>query len=107
MPKSTIQVLSQTAFTGGITVNTKTSVPDSCRYSKNLDIYTDKDSIKLNAAAVKDSGSTVVDLVNFSVSSQPYATDLYFYGDAGNIYKRTTGATCSVNRTVSDGPGQG
>lgn len=61
----------------------------------------------LMPALAKVSGSTVVDLVKWAESGTPWDTNKYFYGDAGNLYKETSGGVWSVDRTVSGGAGQG
>lgn len=101
------QNLEITGFGGGIATNSRSGLPNSCRFSRNLDIYSDDDSVRLNPGLVKASGSIVTDLIMGGTDANPYSTDRYFYGDAGNIYKETSSSVWSLERTVSGGAGQG
>lgn len=98
-------------FDGGIANNSKTGLNNSCKISRNLDIYSDSDSVTLNPIPVKDSGSTVTDLVKWMVDGTPYDTNRYAIGDTGNVYKITSSNVWSVDRsgaTIGDsGAGQG
>lgn len=96
-----------TQFGGGISANTKSGLAGSCRFSRNLNIYDDSDSVSLNPAATKESGAVVVDLVKWMVDAGPWDTNRYAYGDTGKIYKRTSGAVWSVDRSVSHGSAAG
>lgn len=69
-------------------------------FNKNLDIYSDANSLTLNPALAKVSGITVTGLVKWIDSGTPYDTNKYFYDDAGNIYRETSGGTWSSLRSV-------
>lgn len=97
----TVIRLNTTGAQGGISPNTKTGYPNSARFLKNLDIYSDDNSIQLNLAAVKDSGSIVTDLVKWMDSGQPFDTNTYALGDTGNFYKIDSGGTWSKIATLS------
>lgn len=96
-----------TKFSGGISPNTKSGLANSFRFAKHLNIFTDDDSVTLNPIPIKVSGSTVVDLVRWSTDVVPYASDKYFYGDTGKMYKETSAGVWSVDRTVSSSQGNG
>lgn len=99
-----------TQFDGGISSNSKSWLANSCRFSRNLSIYEDSDSVSLNPKPIKDSGSTVVGLVKWIVDSTPYATDRYAVDDAAHIYKITSSNVWSLDRTITATPnnlGQG
>ncbi len=80
-------IKSLTSFGGGISSDSKNWLLNSCRFSRNLDITTDSDSITLHPKPVKDSGVVVTDLVKHIVDASPYENARYALGDTGNIYK--------------------
>lgn len=96
---------------GGISQNSKSGLPFSFRFAKNLNIYTDNDSITLNPKLIKVSGSIVTDLVTWMTDVYPSSTDKYAVGDTGNIYKITSGEVWTLDRsgvTIGNGAaGQG
>lgn len=98
-------------FNGGISQNSKSGLPNSVRFAKNLNIYSDDDSVSLNPIPVKVSGAVVVDLIKWMTDVFPSSTDKYAVGDQGNIYKITSSEVWSLDRsgaTVGHGAaGQG
>lgn len=100
--------LTQTQFNGGISPDSKSGLPNAARFTRHLDIFSDTDSVRLNPKPIKDSASTVVDLVKYMVDAYPYETARYAVGDTGKIYKITSN-TWAVDRTVStnNAAGQG
>jgi len=90
-------------FYGGWSLGSKSGQMGSCRYSVGLDYKSDPDFITANKALVKDSGTTVTDLVKWIV---PYNALVYSYGDTGKIYKNSAG-TYTLLRTVANSKGQG
>lgn len=98
--------LTQTQFNGGIASDSKTGLQNAARFNRNLDIFTDADSVRLNPKPILDSATTVTDLIKCGVDTYPWETARYAYGDAGNLYKITSN-TWSLDRTVSGGAGQG
>ena len=90
-------------FYGGWSLGSKSGQMGSCRYSVGLDYKSDPDFITANKALVKDSGTTVADLVKWIV---PYNALVYSYGDTGKIYKNSAG-TYTLLRTVANSKGQG
>lgn len=86
-------------FTGGISSNQKTGIPNSCRFLKNLNIHEDLNYVTLHQKTTKISGSTVTDLIKWAEDGTPYDTNRWFYDASGNIYKETSGGTWSVDRS--------
>lgn len=94
-------------WTGGIANDDKVGVPNSYRFSRNLNIFRDANFVTLNPRTVKVSGSTVTDLVLWGIDGSPYNDNRYFYGEQGNIYRETSGGVWSNLRTVAGSNGQG
>jgi hypothetical protein len=84
-------------FRGGISDEDDKGVKGSFKFGYGLDIHKKKDTLSCQQAMKNESGSVVVDLINFFVP----ATDgnAYGFGDAGNIYKRTPAGDWSVKYT--------
>ena len=94
-------------FSGGISSASKVAQPPgSFRFGRGLDIHTDPDKLSINPASTKDSGSTVVDLPLFG-STNTVNDNLYFLGDAGKLYKRTSAGVWSILSTYTDAQGMG
>lgn len=98
----------QTSFTNGISFASKNWLPYSARFSRNLSIFEDPDSVTLNPVPALDSGSVVTDLVKWMEYTYPYDDARYAIGNAGNIY-RITSNTWSLDHTIASGSpaGQG
>jgi len=92
------------SFSGGLSDGNRIGVSGSFLFGQGLNFKDNPDQITANKAAVKNSGTTVTDLVKW-ISND--GTTTYFYGDAGKIYKRTSGGTWSLLRTVANSGGQG
>ncbi len=90
-------------FYGGWALGSKSGIEGSFRYGLGLNFRDDPDHITANKALVKDSSTTVVDLPKWFTS---YGSDVYAYGSAGKLYKKSSG-TWSVARSVSNSTGQG
>lgn len=102
------QILTIDKFYGGLSQAEKVGLEGSfAPGSQFLDYSQDPSRFTLQQIGSKVSGSTVVDLVKWIVDGSPYDTNRYFYGDAGNIYRETSGGTWSNLRTVSNSVGQG
>ena len=82
------------SFNGGISSGSKRGIAGSFRFARGLDIHSDPDRIQINPKSTKDSGSTIKDLIQFSTTNTVNA-NVYFGGDAGNVYKRTS-AGCTI-----------
>lgn len=98
------KVLSQERFHGGISSSEKEGPKYAFAFARSIDYRTDPRRISILPAATKESGSTVVDL---PLWAETIGTDVYFYGDAGHIYKRTSAGSYSDLRTVSGSTGNG
>jgi len=66
-----------------------------------IDFRSEPGIIKAQQALKKESGAVVVDLITADVHTS--AGHSYFFGDKGNIYKRTSGGTWSKLSTLSGG----
>lgn len=107
--------ITKTQFYGGISPFQKVGVggtPDiSCRFAKNINIHEDVSYITLTPKATKVSGSTVIEMPKWAADGTPHDTNRYFYDEAGNLYKETSGGTWSLLRataTIGNGAaGQG
>lgn len=78
-------------FSGGISSSLKSGLPNSFRFAKHLDIFSDDDSVTLLPKPVKDSGSVVNAVVRCMVTALPYSTtDRWAYDHAGHIYSITS-----------------
>lgn len=89
-------------FKGGIADDAYRGVVGSFRFGYGLDIRSANDTLKCNQALKKDTGSVVVDLILFFVSSSN--GNLYGFGDAGNIYRKSASdGTWSLVYTDPDG----
>lgn len=83
---------SNARFQGISTFLKESLIPDQIAYSRSVDWRTDPRSITLLPMTVKESGTTVVDLVKWA-SIIPTSLVTYMYGNAGYIYSRSTGGT--------------
>lgn len=89
-----------TKFSGGLSINSKSGLDNSFRFAKHLSIYADDDSVTLNPQPVKVSGSTVVGLIKWFVTTIPFTPgDRWGYDDAGNLYRTDGGITWSLERS--------
>lgn len=84
---------------GGISDSKYQGVANSMYSMVGLDIHSEPGIIKVNQKLVKESGTTVVDFAKTIVPCSDGNT--YMFGDAGNVYKRTSGGTYTVEATVS------
>lgn len=98
----------QTNFSNGISQNSKNWLPYSARFTRNLAIFEDSDSVTLTPIPVKDSGSVVTDLVKWIVDANPYENARYALGDSGIVYKIASNVWTSDHTIGSGAPtGQG
>ena len=91
-------------FYGGIGSSEKEGIPGSYKFARGLDIRKEPTSFELLPKTAKESGSVVVGLIK---DFEPVGTNMYSYDDAGRIYRRTSAASWSVLRTVSNSSGNG
>lgn len=102
MPASRPQILKFRNFHEGLGVSKYIGSPDSYAKAVGVDIWSEPGVVQAQQALAKDSGATVVDLIRCSVFASNGAS--YHFGDAGKIYKRTSGGSWSVLTTVTATP---
>src|SRR4030066_197497 len=103
-----IQQVRISRFDAGIaSTSQKVDLPNSARWIKNLDPFSDPAYIRLSKKPTKVSGSTVDNLIFWMEDGSPYDTNRYFYDLGGKIYRETSGDVWSSLRTVSGGAGEG
>jgi hypothetical protein len=91
-------------FDGGISDFAKEARETELAFIRSLNYRTDPRKLELLPKTTKESGSIVVDLPK---DGDQVGTDVYYYGDTGNIYKRTTAGSHSLLRTVASSHGNG
>lgn len=100
----------QVNFSNGIAdpMAQKDWLPYSGRFMRNLAIFDNLNYATLNPIPIKDSGSTVTDLVKKMESTYPWDNARYAYGDSGNVY-RIASNVWSLDHTIASGSpaGQG
>lgn len=80
-------------FAGGMSEGSKRGYTGAFQDGYGLDFRSDPDVLSLTRALKKDSGSSVVDLI-LDTAEAPNG-DVYFYGNTGHLYKRTSGGVYS------------
>ena len=95
-----------TQFSGGLSSGSKRGLAGSFRFGNGLDIHQDPDKLQIMPASTKDSGTTVVDLPMFATTNT-VNSNIYFLGDAGNIYARTSAGSWSIIQTLTNAEGLG
>lgn len=93
-------------FSGGISSGSRRGLSGSFRFGTGLNIHEDPDVLKISPVSTKESGSTVVDLPLFACTNT-VNTNIYLFGDAGNVYKRTSAGAYSVLNTYTTAQGAG
>ena len=86
------------SFSAGLAVSKFLGVLGSFAKAVGIDIHSEPGIIKAQWALAKDSGATVVDLIMATVHTS--SGHSYHFGDAGKIYKRTSGGSWSVLVTL-------
>jgi hypothetical protein len=99
-------ILTIDKFYGGLSSGERLGIDGSFYFSNGLNYKDNPDAITGNLGLVKDSATTVVDLIKWG-AYDTVALNHYFYGDGGRIYRRTSAGVYSVLRTVSNSSGQG
>ena len=87
---------------GGLADSKYLGIEGSFAAGLGLDIHSKPGLLQAQQALKKDSGSTVVDLILAGLTTSNGSS--YFFGDAGKIYKRTSGGTWSVLTTITNTP---
>lgn len=88
---------------GGIADSDYLGTEDSVAEMVNCDIHSESGLIKCNQALVKDSGSTVTELIVASVPCSNGST--YHFGNSGGIYERESSGTWTKRGTASPAAG--
>jgi hypothetical protein len=98
------RVLHQSRFNGGLAGSEKEGKKNSYHFGRSVNYRDDPSKITINPKAIKDSGTTVVDLPLWAIT---VGSDDYFLGNAGNFYKRTSAGILSNLRTIPTCSGNG
>lgn len=89
---------------GGIADYPKESQKNEYGHGRSVNFRTDPRKLTLLPQTVKESGSVITDL---PVAGDRVGTDVYVYGNTGNIYKRTSAGSVSLLRSVASSHGNG
>lgn len=81
-------------FRGGIADDPYQGVREAFRFGYGLNIRGEGNTLKSNQALKKDTGDIITDLVLFMVPASD--GNLYAFGDAGNIYRKSGGVWAKV-----------
>lgn len=93
-------------FEGGIADFVSEGIPHSFDFAQSVDVRSDPKSIGVLPRTIKESGTTIVDLPKWAETYNANLTT-YFYGDAGNIYSRTSAGSYTFLRLVGSSHGNG
>lgn len=93
-----------TRWDGGIADLSKNSPDTEFAFGRSLDVRTDPFHPTILPRTVKESGGIITDLIK---DGDRIGTDLYEYGETGNIYKRTSLGSSSLLHTVPNSHGNG
>ena len=102
MPASIPQIVKFRNFHVGLGMSKYIGSPDSFSKAVGIDIWSEPGIAQAQQALAKDSDATVADLIRCSVFASNGAS--YHFGDAGKIYKRTSGGSWSLLATVTATP---
>jgi len=97
------RLIAQSRFSG-LSYGEKEGLNSSFLWAKSMDYRTDPSKLKILPRTEKVSGSVVEDLI---MCGDRQSTDAYFYGDTGNIYKRTSAEAWSNLVTAPESTGNG
>lgn len=81
-------------FRGGIADDPYQGIRESFRFGYGLNIRGEGNTLKCNQALKKDTGDIIIDNVLFMVPASD--GNLYAFGDAGNIYRKSGGVWSKV-----------
>src|SRR4030043_1060715 len=91
-------------YAGGLSDADKEGLTASFLRAERCDYRTDPGKLLILPRTTKDSGTMVTDLI---LDRGRVGTSHYFYGDTGNIYKRTSSSVWTNERTVANSHGNG
>src|SRR5512139_3633337 len=86
----------------GLSDSEKEGLTSQFLFARSVDYRTDPSKLTLLPRTEKDSGTVVTDLI---LDGDRVGTGHYFYGDAGHVYKKTSGGVWTDERTVADSHG--
>lgn len=93
-----------TRWDGGIADLSKNSPDVEYAFGRSIDVRSDPYRVTILGETVKESGGVVNDLIK---DGDRIGTDLYEYGETGNIYKRTSLGSVTLMRSVGNSHGNG
>src|SRR3989304_558278 len=96
------KILNIEYFNGGLADSEREGIRGAFFFAKNLNIFSEPTNLTLMPEAVKESSTTVVDLVKWIVPGTPHDTNTYAIGDTGKFYKRTSAGSWSELQTTSN-----
>src|SRR3990167_7134039 len=88
----------------GIADSEKEGLRSQYLWARSVDYRSDPTKLTILPKTTKSSGTTVVDLPMWG---ERYSTDMYAYGNAGHLYKKTSADVWSDLRTVASSSGNG
>ena len=88
-------------FSGGLADSDKLGIKGSFAEGIGLDIHSSPAILKVNQALKKESGTVITDFCKWAIPCSD--GNSYWFGDSGNIYKRTSAGVWSVVYTDSGG----
>src|SRR3990167_8129530 len=97
-------IVPQSRFSGGLSFSEKEGPRSSFLFARSVDYRSDPTKLKILPRTTKNSGSTVTDLI---MDADRQGTDLYSYGDSGNIYTKDSTDVWTNVRTAPDSHGNG
>jgi len=80
--------------------------PNQVAWCRSIDYRTNPNIITLLPKTTKESGSVTIDLPKWG-EIIPATSELYYYGNAGNLYSRTSAGSHTRLRTVANSHGNG
>ena len=98
------QILPQSRYQG-ISYSEKEGRRSSFLFAKHADYRSDPTKLTILPRTTKISGSVIIDLILDGDQDDVYI-DTYLYGDAGNIYKRTSADVVTNIHTVPSSSGK-
>ena len=93
-------------WAGGLADYLKEGIGDSYYKGQGIDYRSDPNEIKLQPAAIKESGTVVTDLLKWC-DTIPSDLSIYSFGNTGNMYKRTSAGSWSKQFTAAQSHGNG
>ncbi len=83
------------------------AVPDSFYFARSINYRNDPQSVTLLPGSKNESGSVVTDLLKWGEIVPDTNANSYFYGDTGNLYKRSSQGQWSLLHNSANSHGNG